>query len=226
MIAPNSFRDRRDGCPTAPGRVRAFTLIELLVVIGIMALLAGMVVMLAQHASEVKKISTVKTKLQGLVTMIDMYHQKLGFYPPSGAGPFAPAVTPLYYELMGTEQSPDGNFYTTLSSTTMPTKDTLARTVVQQAFGMDGLVNTATEKGEASSFGRTIPLGDLVEVKPPGLNAPVKLFRVPVLGPPPFQDPNVWHYNSVKPVHNPNSYDLWAEFLIGSKTNIIGNWKQ
>ena len=37
-------------------------------------------------------------------------------------------------------------------------------------------------------------------------------------------DINPWFYNSSHPVHNPDSYDLWAEFLVGKKTNIVCNW--
>ncbi|HVR35031.1 MAG TPA: hypothetical protein VMS21_04195, partial [Methylomirabilota bacterium] len=36
---------------------------------------------------------------------------------------------------------------------------------------------------------------------------------------------NPWRYNTVNPVHNPESYDLWAEFYIGGELQIIGNWK-
>jgi hypothetical protein len=35
---------------------------------------------------------------------------------------------------------------------------------------------------------------------------------------------NPWRYNSVSPVNNPKSYDLWVDILIGGKTNRICNW--
>jgi prepilin-type N-terminal cleavage/methylation domain-containing protein len=203
-----------------PGRRSAFTLIELLVVIAIMTVLAGLIVALARHASEQKKLSRVTADLAKWSSMIDNYHEKLGFYPPNNpANPYGPAVTPLFYELAGAELS--GTTYTTLT-----TRDTIDKATVLAAFGLNGLVNSATEQGESTSFGRNIQAADLIIVTLPGVNAPIKLPGVPVMGPPPYGSTNTWHYNSVKPEHNPNSYDLWAELLIGGKTNIIGNWKR
>jgi hypothetical protein len=31
-------------------------------------------------------------------------------------------------------------------------------------------------------------------------------------------------YNSSKPTHNVNSFDLWVDVKIGGKTNRINNW--
>ena len=197
-----------------------FTLIELLVVISIMTLLAGLIIALARYASDQKKISRVTADLAKWAMMIGNYHDKLGYYPPSNpSNPYGPAVTPLFYELAGTLLT--GTTYATLT-----TQDTIEKNVVQSAFGLNGLANSATEPGESTSFGRNIQAGDLIDVTLPGLNGPIKLPRVPVSGPPPYGSTNTWHYNSVKPEHNPNSYDLWAELLIGGKTNIIGNWKR
>jgi hypothetical protein len=36
---------------------------------------------------------------------------------------------------------------------------------------------------------------------------------------------NTWRYNSSNPTHNPTSYDLWAEVVIGSDVFIFGNWE-
>jgi prepilin-type N-terminal cleavage/methylation domain-containing protein len=202
-----------------PGTRRAFTLIELLVVISIMALLAALVIGLAKYAAEHKKITRVTADLAKWAGMIDNYHDKLGFYPPCNpASPYGPAVTPLFYELAGCDLS--GTTYTTLT-----TRDTIDKPTVQAAFLLGGLANAATEQGEATSFGRKIQAADLIAVTLPGLSVPIKLPWVPVTGPPPYGSTNTWHYNSVQPQHNPNSYDLWAELLIGGKTNIIGNWK-
>jgi hypothetical protein len=66
-------------------------------------------------------------------------------------------------------------------------------------------------------------------------NAAIKFPRVPVDGPGPFWDgtlplpaptrTNLWYYNSVKPVHNPESYDFWAVYFIGGELRTNGNWK-
>jgi hypothetical protein len=59
----------------------------------------------------------------------------------------------------------------------------------------------------------------------------VELLVVPVPGPNDLTTEsgrkiNPWRYNSKTPVHNPDTYDLWAEIVIGGQTNIIGNWKE
>jgi type II secretory pathway pseudopilin PulG len=195
-------------------------LIELLVVISVMALLAGLVVLGARYAADQKKISRVTADLSKWSAMIDNYYHKLGYYPPNNpSNPYGPAVTPLFYELAGSMNN--GTTYTTLT-----TRDAIDKTTVQAAFGVNGLANSATEQGEATSFGLNIQAADLIQVTLPGLNAPIKLPRVPVMGTPPYGNTNTWHYNSVQPQHNPNSYDLWAEIMIGGRTNIIGNWKR
>ncbi len=217
VVPPEPSRGRPSRART---RGPAFTLIELLVVIAIMTLLASLVAALAKYASDQKKISRVTADLAKWSALIGNYHDKLGFYPPSSPNaPYGPAVNSLFYELAGSQLN--GATYTTLT-----TGDTIDKAAVQAAFGLSGLVNAATEQGESTSFGRTIQAADLINVTLPGLGAPIKLLRVPVQGTPPYGFTNTWHYNSVQPQHNPNSYDLWAELLIGGKTNIIGNWKR
>jgi len=199
-------------------RRKGYTLIELLVVISIMALLAGLVVGMAKYATDNKKITRVEADLAKLVTMIENYHQKLGFYPPSGNSAYAPAVTPLYYELSGCLVDATGNTFTTLG-----TGDTISKSLVQRAFGIDSFANSAMEKGEAVAFARNLMPSDVIEVD---FGGKLKLLKVPVNGPPPWGVTNVWHYNSKNPTNNPGGFDLWAEIMVGSKTNVIGNWKR
>ncbi len=208
---------------------RAFTLLELLVVIGVMGLIAAMIVGLAKYATDQKKITRVTAELAKWSIMIDNYHNKLGFYPPCDpAAKYGPAVTPLFYELVGTEYDPGAYTYTTLTTRNLSgtNKVTITKADVDAAFGLKGLVNSATEKGEASCFGLEIQAADLLTVTLPGMSNPVKLPRVPAKGVPPWDANNTWHYNSKNPTNNPNSYDLWAEIVVGDKTNIIGNWKR
>jgi prepilin-type N-terminal cleavage/methylation domain-containing protein len=210
----------RDASLKTPHKTRhAYTLIELLVVISIMALLAALVVGTAKYASDNKKITRVEAELAKITTMIENYHQKLGFYPPSGNSPYAPAVNPLYYELSGCLISgASGNTFTTLGS-----RDTIDKSIIQGVFGMDSFANSAVEKGEARAFASTLLPGDVMEVN---LGAQFKLLKVPVKGPQPWGVTNVWHYNSKNPTNNPNGFDLWAEIIVGSRTNVIGNWKR
>ncbi len=221
---PAGLRERPPARARRSNRGGAFTLIELLVVIAVMTLVAGLVVGLARYASEQKKISRVTADLSKWSTMIDNYHDKLGFYPPNNPdNNYGAAVTPLFYELAGSTN--DGTTYTTLT-----TRDSIDKPSLQAAFGVKGLANSAivsaSEPGETTSFARNLRAGDLISVTLPGLNAPVKLPFVPVMGTPPYGSTNTWHYNSVRPQHNADTYDLWAEIMIAGKTNIIGNWKR
>jgi prepilin-type N-terminal cleavage/methylation domain-containing protein len=221
VVGPAGCQRRaRSDAPYQVGARKAFTLVELLVVISIMGLIAALIVGVAKHATDQKKITRVTTELGKWITMIDNYHDKLGFYPPCNPqNPYGPAVNALYYELAGAMLN--GSTYTTLT-----TSSTVTKANVAAAFGLQGIANSATEVGEATSFGRNIQASDVLQVTLPGLNSPVQLLRVSVAGPPPYGVTNTWHYNSKNPTNNPNSYDLWAEIQIGSQTRIIGNWKR
>lgn len=54
-------------------------------------------------------------------------------------------------------------------------------------------------------------------------NQDLRAFVVPYKGP--TAGPNTWRYNSFNPTNNPDSYDLWAEVVVGGKTNVYGNWR-
>ena len=206
-----------------PARARsAFTLIELLVVIAIMAILAGLVAMFAQRASEQKKTDRVRAELNKWTTLIDAYHAKLGVYPPSN--PSYLPTNSLYYELSGTLC--DGPSFAILNAPA----DVVSRTAVNVMFGLGGLINSATntEPELAMRIG-PIPQGDLIVITDASGNNPVKVPRVPVDGPGLDGKPtrtNLWFYNPVNPVHNPNSYDFWAVYFISGELRTNGNWKR
>jgi type II secretory pathway pseudopilin PulG len=210
-------------------------LIELLVVISVMALLAALVVGMARHASDSKKLSRVQAEMVKWINMIDAYHDKLGFYPPSnpshtisayGSAPVGLAVTPLVYELSGADRIEGSDpVYVPLN-----TKEPITNSVLTAAFGVPALANASTEKGEAVCFARSLQATEVLEVDLPGVGK-VKLPKVPVIGPPPWGIQNVWHYTAktnatYTALTNANSYDLWAEIIVGGMTNVIGNWKR
>ena len=196
--------------------MRAFTLIELLVVIGIIGILAALITNLAGPAADKRKIARVKVELAELETVIDAYQEKLGSYPPDNRyltndGPDRPsaATNQLFYELVGATINNAQDEYTSIRGEKITSQD------VDKYFHRDGIANSLEAKQFfAPKANRHKAIAGNVQV----LVVPVD-FRPGEINP--------WHYDaSSTNRHNPDSYDLWAEVLIGGKTNIIGNWKE
>jgi len=210
-------------------REGAFTLVELLVVIAIIGLLAALIIGGAGIANTKKITSRVKADMQAIENAIVAYHSKVGVYPPNAihvpTGTNIPATPPLFYELTGTKSGIDntGRFYSTIKG-----DEKIYVPSIDQIFGRQGFVNSNPE--DARNFFPDLKPNQYREIS----TAPdVELLVVPAPGPNDFPDPtggdkpiNTWRYVSKNPTHNPNSYDLWAEVIIGGKTNIIGNWKE
>jgi len=195
-------------------RTSGFTLIEMLVVIAIIGILAGLVTALSVTALQKSKINRVKAEFEQIRTGIESYKAKKGFYPPDNAT--STTVNALYYELAGAIRS--GTDYTTLDG-----KDTVALGSLQ-GVGIAGLANASGgNKGDddftAENFLSNIKSAQFTNV------SGIQVFNVPVKGGD-GSALNPWRYDSSRPVHNPDSYDLWAEFLIGGKTNVICNWSE
>ena len=200
----------------------AFTLIELLVVIAIIAILAGLIANLIGPAAKKKKINRVKTELAQLVTVIEAYKEKKGFYPPSNGNTNNVMTNQLFYELTGTIFNPANNNYQTINGS-----ETIGVATIQNFFGTDGFANSSVDRGEIKNYFPGLRSTQYREVSS---NPDVELLTVPVEGPNDIDvngvKLNPWRYNSSTPTHNPGSYDLWAEIVIGGKTNIIGNWTE
>jgi prepilin-type N-terminal cleavage/methylation domain-containing protein len=201
--------------------IRAFTLLEVLVVVAIMAVLAGLVVGLSTLAGDRKKTARTQAELEMLVTAIESYKDKLGFYPPSGTN--LPGLNPLYYELSG--MVVEGANCRTLNGL-----DQIDTNAAQVAFGLGRFLNSASDPSEVKAFVKAFQPGQTTNVMVPDLTAPVKVLGLPVKGPWLYDgtptSTNTWRYDSAHPTNNPNSYDLWAEIVVGSKTMIIGNWRK
>lgn len=212
-IAPRRRRERHG---------QAFTLVEVLVVIAIIAVLAGLILGMTRYASDQRKISRVQAELAGWTTLIAAYHDKMGFYPPSNTN--NPALNPLFYELAGTTNV-DADTYQVVNW-----PETIDAALIQKVFGLGRFINSSADPSELRYSAKSIQPNQLVSVKQDDWAEAVQMPLVAVRGPGPFGEAdtvtNTWRYNSFNPTNNPNTYDLWAEVLIGDEVRIIGNWKR
>ena len=212
-----------------PGQ-RAFSLIELLVVLAIIAILAGMLMVAFGGASKEKQLARIKSSREEIVTAIDEYHAKRGFYPPTitdkqGAPILDKPI--LFYELVGTRFDSTGGtpMYHSLDG-----KEHLSLELLDTLFGgkTARFSNSGLKATDAENFYRNLRndgKSEMEKVFPAAaefqgkdydvLTVPVKSGSSAVL---------MWRYNSVNPTNNPGRYDLWVEWDQGKKTEIIGNW--
>jgi prepilin-type N-terminal cleavage/methylation domain-containing protein len=223
----------------------AFTLIELLTVMAIMGIVVTMVVTMGQAASQRKKIVTVEGDKNKLITMIESYHTKLNYYPPDNGllvsisnNPIlydaVAATNPLIYELTGATNFNDGTYAGTIAVfNSSSLANTLSVSSYSNVFNRGGVAN-----GDASEPRNFFQPGPAAKEYASYTNTspsspPVCGLIVPVdLNPGNLTNGNFnwWHYDSsTTNRHNMNSYDLWAEFSIGSKNGKLtiitnGNW--
>ena len=175
----------------------AFSLIEMLVVIAIIGLLAALVVGGASHFRETSVRAKVQTELNQVVSAIESYHKKYGFYPQDNQKtPPNPAYSPLYYELTASSLDPN---------------------VALAELGIKGIVNAGGD--DAKSVFPNIGIAG----KNYSTNGSVWQLTAGYRGP--DGDVNPWRYVSKNPTNNTETYDLWAEVLVGNKKIVIGNWK-
>jgi prepilin-type N-terminal cleavage/methylation domain-containing protein len=213
------------GCG-APG----FTLIELLTVIAIIGILAALVVSLAGVSVRKMRESRVKAELSQLETAIDAFKADKGFYPPDNHDPANPHATvnsvmnQLYYELIGTVLT--NNQFRILTG-----EDSLSSAQVKQFFRASGFANSSTDPSKVQSYLKDLKKEQVGEIS----NDPeVEVLTVPIPWPSnradapiPNSQVNPWHYDaSSANRHNLQSYDLWAEYVVGGQVQIVGNWKQ
>jgi prepilin-type N-terminal cleavage/methylation domain-containing protein len=214
--------------------LRAFTLIELLVVIAIIGLLAAMIFPITGAVNRAKIKELTRAELSQVETAIESYKAKYGFYPPDNPPNPAPAtpvyVHQLYYELLGTTNS--GTAFTTLDGSASIKISDVPLTF---GTGIDGFVNTTKGGGDegalAKSFLKGLKPGQIGEL-PNG--AKILVCSVPWPKDNPYQPTGVagvpglnpWRYVSSNPTNNASSFDLWADVIIGGKTNRISNWGQ
>jgi len=235
---------------------KAFTLIELLAVIAIIGIITGMIVQLAPAVNQRKKRERVDVEKNNLMALIDNYKAKFGHYPPDNPNLTLPANLPLtpqaydkytqvntlLYELAGGSNNtslsgPPGQLFIAFNGSNFNQSE------ISGAFGVQGILNADQEMQviykplPAPSAYQNYPswlVGQFTKVQ--GLTVPVDMVQI--------NDPknasslstptsaNFWHYDaSSTNRHNPNGYDLWAEFVLAkTKTGWAywtnGNWGQ
>ncbi len=234
-----SQRIRRSRLSRASG---GFSLIELLAVISIMAILAGLLVGLAPQATARIRESRTRAELEKLTMGIEAYKSKYGVYPPdhvTGTGADGmpvvdPVINPLFYELTGlmvVQQGASG-YFVPLGDRDGAGVRLDPDTHVRTFFNRDGFVNAQPTNYLRRLFRMEFKEDQYAEIS---TNPDIEVLVTPVPWPAnnaAFPSPipsqprlNPWRYNSSHPVHNPGSYDLWAEIIVRGQRRVIGNWK-
>jgi prepilin-type N-terminal cleavage/methylation domain-containing protein len=218
-----------------PERFLGFTLIELLVVITIMGIVAALIVSAGQKAMRAKKDAAVTGMREKLSTMIDHYQSKLNFYPPDNGNlamtnrasyDAIAAMNPLIYELTG-----GTNYTNTAAVFSAPGMGNIlpmaAGSLFVKVFNRAGIANSDTT--EPQDFYIPGPQPQDYTNYPGCTNIFGLLVPVPAV--PNGGPTNFWHYDSSSQYrHNQNSYDLWAEYYVGTAKNGLpliitnGNW--
>lgn len=223
-----------------------FTLIELLVVISIIGILASLIVGISGVATTKARLSQTKALLHNTSTAIDSYQADIGSYPPDAQfrdGTVNPASNQLYYELTGTVSDNHGNYRSISGS------EVIRRETINGFFGVDGFQNVARQETEVKGYldvkgsqSDVISMNPEVRVLTAPIAWPIKPIQgayqnvlgqnIPMenLRPLKSNDPkiariNPWQYRSSGLNRfNQQSYDLWADIVIGTKIYRVNNW--
>jgi prepilin-type N-terminal cleavage/methylation domain-containing protein len=208
-------------------RRSAFTLIEMLVVIAIIGILAALILGISGIANSKMKQAKAQGKLSALITAIQAYKGKKGFYPPDN--PRSTITNQLYYELTGTIMTNSGG---TLAFKSPVNRDVLTTSQINALFGVSGFVNSSADPTEVINSAVGLVTSDQTANFSSG-GVSFTMMGISVSGPTSIQMNstdskiiNPWHYVSTNPTNNPGSFDLWIDVLYGGKTNRISNWSK
>ncbi len=202
---PGDHEDANEG----RGRVRqrAFTLIELLVVIAIIAVLAALLFPAGVAIRQKSTLNRARAELKQVEAAINNYKLDKGFYPPDNprnttwprdlyaSNEFTPAATnALFYEFSGVRVANPAPPGNMLFETLDGAEQVRAAALL--LLGASGVQNV------------NIPGGDSSQVEGPRMIDEINPFR----------------YVSSVATNNPETFDLWVDVIVGSKTNRVCNW--
>jgi len=210
--------------------IGGFTLIELLMVIAVMGILAALTVGVMGPISNTRKRKGMEADLKRLVTAIENYKAKFHHYPPDNRDRNnfdRDWLHPLYYELTGT-------LVVGSNKEQFQSVDGVGQSLVggqggdiQRYLGVPGFVNSSVKRSDVKIFLTDLRPAQHITAK---VGPDIEVLCATVPGPnknlvtPTGKEFNPWRYNSSSPTNNPGKFDLWAEVVIGSTTNVIGNW--
>jgi prepilin-type N-terminal cleavage/methylation domain-containing protein len=226
---------------------RAFTLIEMLVVIAIIGIVAALVVNLTAGAQAAKRNAVVNSEKAKLQMMIENYQAKLNYFPPDNGNLATPTTTslgsaqyylnydgwaatnPLLYELTGAIITNNNQGIQAFDGSQIPIAS------VSTVFERSSVNNS--DPTEHQNFFQPMPSPKEYAAYATGQGQTYSIYGLIVPVPLVTSSTNIagsvtnfWHYDSSSTNrHNLNSYDLWAEYTVGSKNgatiNITnGNW--
>ena len=216
----------------------AFTLIEIITVIAIIGIVAALILTGGQYASKMKMETAVKAEREKLQTMIDNYQSKLNYYPPDNGllATNLSFLTPVVYENLTASNALiyelTGVTNTNSTQAIIFTGDIISLSAASpfaKYFNRTGIANA--DSSEPQNFFKPAPkLQDYTNYPGTSTSGPDAVWGLLVPAQLVKTKPNFWHYDASSPRrHNQNSYDLWAEFAVGTKNGnpVIetnGNW--
>jgi prepilin-type N-terminal cleavage/methylation domain-containing protein len=207
-------------------RSAAYTLMELLVVMGIIAILAGLTVVVWPAVVGKVARSTAQSKLREVLLAIQAYHLDLNAYPPDNPGNFS--RPPLLYELTGTaaqtQPQPDGTEpVTAYGLRIQEPRPSFTPAEIEAMFGRKGFRNSGEAGGTGRNYLPNLKSKDYAPypADPLPLDRQPRFLGVPLKGP--DGDFSRWRYNSSNPTNNPGSFDLETQIMAGRKLIRVGN---
>jgi prepilin-type N-terminal cleavage/methylation domain-containing protein len=229
-------------------------LLVVMTIIGIIAgLLVGLAPVASLRMKETRvrgELQQLVTLIDSYKARYGIYPPDGMYYDEQNQIQGKPYLNPLFYELSGVlayvpTNGGEGYYYSPHHN------ETLDKASADAIFHRKGVVNAIAvhQTVTAANSGNVVPIDQRARLlthafkdsefshyqsKTSGQTREADLLLVGVSWPasdrsnplaPQYPTLNPWRYVSTNPTNNPDSYDLWAEILVGGRRRIIGNWK-